>query len=442
MKKNKVIYKDIFVLVMTSLFFIFLCVVCGANNMDQIWEYGFSHNVLQGMLPYKDFNMVVLPFHTYICAFLLKIFFDKYILYLFFHAMMLTVLSFFLYKKTDKSYQYFLCLFFLSLVCAATYNILLLCLFFALLFCEEEKKNDYAVGVILALAILTKQSVGICLLFPTFLLKDKKRIVKRFSSILGIGLLYTLYLIFTGSFYDCINYTFLGLLDFSNKNKVINLFFLFYLVYVVFLIIRYIKTKEKRNIYYICFSTLCIPLFDFHHFFLGIFPFVIECILNLKIKNKLLLRILSIYSLIILFYTLSLDLYNAREYIVEKDKTNLFYLTSEKYQSTYNKSDYILKFYKKYRSRQVYVIGDNSYFYSLDNNIPITRFSHILYGNNGYNGNENLRKKIDALSKNTIFIYDVSPTSKQHNKEIYDYIVKKSIKIDGGKYGVVVYQKK
>ena len=35
-------------------------------NLDEIWNYGFVHNLVTGLEPYKDFNMVIPPFSLFL----------------------------------------------------------------------------------------------------------------------------------------------------------------------------------------------------------------------------------------------------------------------------------------------------------------------------------------------------------------------------------------
>ena len=48
---------------------------------DEIFNYGFAKNILDGLIPYKDFNMIIPPLFAYITAFFLKIFGEKLIIY-------------------------------------------------------------------------------------------------------------------------------------------------------------------------------------------------------------------------------------------------------------------------------------------------------------------------------------------------------------------------
>lgn len=435
---------NILVLSISFVIFFLALVVCQNNMGDQIWEYGFAHNILQGMMPYRDFNMVTLPFHSYLCAFFLKIIADRYIVYLFFHVLLVMGIAILIYRKTNKLYQYFLSCILLLIVTAATYNILLLFFFYLLLYLEEKKDKDVWIGVTLAFSILTKQSVGICLCLPILFLKDKKKVKKRMFPILFIIFSFVIFLISTNSFLSCLDYTFFGLFDFSNKNTNINIIFIIYVLYVYILIRKVLKTKQLKYIYYICFSTITIPLFDFPHFMLSILPFVIDFILKIKVQNKKLVTLLSVYCFLAALCALGLKGYSVYldHYPLETDPNNLFYLTRTKSKEFDQASETIYNFCKKNQKTPIYIIGESSYLFSLDQKIPINKLSMILYGNNGYNGNGKLKKGIDHMPSNTLFILDNTKNSKQHNAEIHNYIMENSKKIRTLYGTVAVYQKK
>ena len=60
-------------------------------DMDLIWNYGFSKNVSDGLIMYKDFNMVITPFYPAITGLLMKILSTNiiafYIIALFIHIL-------------------------------------------------------------------------------------------------------------------------------------------------------------------------------------------------------------------------------------------------------------------------------------------------------------------------------------------------------------------
>ena len=61
------------------------------------------------------------------------------------------------------------------------YNFICFLLLLLLVWCEESKKSDYIIGVILGLIFCTKQTIGISLFIPTFIIlfKSYKRFLKR-----------------------------------------------------------------------------------------------------------------------------------------------------------------------------------------------------------------------------------------------------------------------
>ena len=44
------------------------------NDLDEMWNYNFSKNILEGRLPYKDFNIIIMPLVPYIGTVFLAIF--------------------------------------------------------------------------------------------------------------------------------------------------------------------------------------------------------------------------------------------------------------------------------------------------------------------------------------------------------------------------------
>ena len=44
------------------------------NDLDEMWNYNFSKNILEGRLPYKDFNIIIMPLVPYIGTIFLSIF--------------------------------------------------------------------------------------------------------------------------------------------------------------------------------------------------------------------------------------------------------------------------------------------------------------------------------------------------------------------------------
>ena len=68
-------------------------------SYDEVWNYGFAKNILDGLVPYRDFNMIVPPLFPYLLAVLLAIFSEKLIVYHIFMAIITVIITFVASKK-------------------------------------------------------------------------------------------------------------------------------------------------------------------------------------------------------------------------------------------------------------------------------------------------------------------------------------------------------
>ena len=64
MKKKRLIIGSIL------LFFLFLgtALFCTVFGCDEIWNYGFAVSIYKGLVPYRDFNMVITPFYPFLMS--------------------------------------------------------------------------------------------------------------------------------------------------------------------------------------------------------------------------------------------------------------------------------------------------------------------------------------------------------------------------------------
>ena len=67
-------------------------------NLDEIWNFGFTHNIYSGLVPYKDFNMVLTPLFPMIMALPFYIFGSSMLLFHIENAVLFILLCYFLYK--------------------------------------------------------------------------------------------------------------------------------------------------------------------------------------------------------------------------------------------------------------------------------------------------------------------------------------------------------
>lgn len=72
MKQNKNL-KVIIKYVLLFFTFLIFTLIISPMNIDEIWNYGFSYNIYKGLVPYRDFNMVLTPFYPMFMSLFLHI---------------------------------------------------------------------------------------------------------------------------------------------------------------------------------------------------------------------------------------------------------------------------------------------------------------------------------------------------------------------------------
>lgn len=147
--------------------------ICNDMTCDEMWNYGFSYNISNGLIPYKDFNMVITPLFPYLGAIFLLLFGKNFIIYHIFNGIICT--SIFYYMKKNNPKSYYLPYAILLSFSLPNYSLFCLLLLYIIMGLEKKNKNDYLIGLFLGLTFLTKQNVGILLCIPTLFTKDIKK---------------------------------------------------------------------------------------------------------------------------------------------------------------------------------------------------------------------------------------------------------------------------
>lgn len=426
MKKIKIL---IFYIV---LFFVF--VVWGLIqplNLDEVWNYGFAHNIYSGLIPYKDFNMVLTPFFSFIMSLGFHIFGSNILVLHIENAIMLVIMTYLLKKLIGKNYiLVILFLVFPLSITFPSYNIFIFFILVLLIYLEKNNKNDYLIGIVLGLGILTKQSVGLCMVLPSlFYIKDFKKIIKRLVGCLIPLSIFLIYLIATKSLFNFIDLCFLGLFDFAGENH--RNFNIFYVIFIIFIVLYlYVIKKNKKSIsnyYCLSFIAMMVPLFDTYHTQVTFLSFLLFIFLNYNIDFKVHLNLLF-FGVIIGISVILLTMYYKK--IVYPNDINHFeykFMTVDDIEFTKEISEFV----SENSDKNIVYVNSNGYYIKLVNDIPINYLDLINKGNWGYNGSDKLLKQVKSVD-NAIFILDKNELSKlkQTDKEIIKYVIKNGRKID------------
>ena len=72
------------------------------NSLDEIWNYNFARNIANGLIPYRDFNMVQTPLLPLIAGLFLKLFGNELIVMRILGILLISALFFMIYKILKK----------------------------------------------------------------------------------------------------------------------------------------------------------------------------------------------------------------------------------------------------------------------------------------------------------------------------------------------------
>ena len=435
--------------------FLFCLVLCcftySIITSDAIWNYGFSYAIARGEVPYVDFNMVVPPFSpfVYLITFLFS---NSYIVYLFYHSILFVILFYFLEKLFGNKVYLLLILLviptptFLIPIIFPGYNFMLIFLFTLLLYLEKKKCNDYIIGILLGLCIFTKQSVGVFLCLPSLylLLKDRGRFLKRILGIITVCVLFFIYFMIAGNLLEFFDYCVLGMFDFQSNNQgllVTNMYFWLWL-FCVFVLLYFLIKKDNKLLtgYLLCFSTISYPLFDHYH--VGLFLFVFCYLIFSRVSfSKKWLTGFSFVSSVIIYLVFMMVCHRFEiPHIASFSNFEMIKISQKMEKNILVLSDYI----KKNSDENIIFLTNDAYFFKISNQLDITHYDLLNYGNHGYHGTEKLLKSLKK-EENAYFIlssfeYQNVDSNSQFNMDVIDYVLRNYQMIDKvGDYEI--YQK-
>lgn len=428
MKQNKSkILKIIIKYVFLFLIFLVFTLILSPVNIDEIWNYGFSYNIYKGLIPYKDFNMVLTPLYPMIMAGFLHIFGKGILSIHIVNAIILCFSSHLLFKMYGKKAYLIIILFFLPFYLTfPSYNTFLVVLTIILIFLEKEKKDnkniDYLIGVVLGLLILTKQTVGFCVLIGSMIYAgNKNKIGKRVAGCLIPILVFTIYLIATNSYSQFFDLCFLGLLDFSKNSQGFNVYTIITIILLLINIYLIVKEKDKLAYYSLFFSSITIPICDLAH--LSPYLVIISNFIIPKIKKDLInYKALFVSSVLIASILVFSDNYDGAKSAYPNDLNNFNYRYISK--THYDLTKKILNWMDG-KKEQIIFLDANAYYFRLIRDEKIGYIDLINQGNWGYHGSKKLLKTLSQY-KNTYFFIN-KEDYKSHNqidKNTLEYIFK------------------
>lgn len=327
----------------------------GIGNLDELWNYNFARNIANGLIPYKDFNMVQTPLLPIIAGIILKVFSNELIVMRILAVILNSTIIFLMYKileklNVNKKLIVLSLLVWISItkdyICFDyNYMILLVTLIITYIELFNNRTNilkskcriNIIIGLLSGTAILFKQSIGIIICIVALFHKitfirnrnDLKEFIKTFlTRLLGVLIpimMFIIYLGYNNALLDFIDYAVIGISTFSNKISYIELINsnniitkLLSILVPTSLVILYIYSVMKNKMYsntLIAYSigmfAIVFPISDEVHFTIGITMGIISLVYvifkiytliktNNKIELKGLIKKIEIYIKIFL----------------------------------------------------------------------------------------------------------------------------------------------
>ena len=394
--------------------------ICNPVILDEIWNYGFTYNIANGLIPYKDFNMVITPFYPFLGALFLIIFGKSLLVYHIFNALICTGIFYFMKITLNKSYYIVYSI--LLLVSLPNYSLFSILLLYIILYLEDNKKNDFLIGIFIGLTFLTKQNIGIMFVLPSILTKKFKQIKNRTIGFIIPNIIFFLYLIITDSLLSFIDYAFLGLSSFAENNILFSMWGTLTIIAIIYLIYQYMITKDIKVLYLLFFQIIAYPIFDTYHVLIPFIPVLGYFLSKLNLVVKVTQVAFIIFIGIVFAYNINNILNGNNRFPNDTNVCKMRILDDNTISNINEVSNYLKE------NKDVYIINDKAYVYKLESDIPINKFDLLNDGNLGKDGDIRLIKEIEYKCREKVCtflmredeIYDDTLT--QTNRKIINYI--------------------
>lgn len=365
------------ILLYCLIFLVILSIVLNnkIGNLDEIWNYNFARNVANGMIPYKDFNIVITPLLSLLTGLVIKASVNQLMIMRILAAILCASVIMVSYKilnslniKKEISLIFIFGIGYLlkDYYCidynwASLFVVLLLIYYEIKQYKREDNllnvnmKSDIFLGILAGLTFTLKQTSGflicVALLGNKLLFVRNKEELKTFCKtfcyrLIGIFIPITalmIYLVVNNATKDFISYTIKGVSGFSNyipyknllKINIVGILSVFIPISFLYVWVKtIIKEKDKKEyfllVYGLAIFVIAFPISDNIHFLIGSIPSIILILYEvynilqilytkiLKNKKILLCIIVFINAFVILIAT-SYCIRNFANYIKERE---------------------------------------------------------------------------------------------------------------------------
>ena len=411
--------KKIFLFLILTFVYFFFNYFIHPTTGDEVWNFGFSYNIAKGAIPYRDFNMVILPLYSLLFAIPLKLFANKLFVFHLFNAIFSSFVLVFINKNNNIFSVIYLFLLVNLVPVIYGYNYFIMLLLILVLYIEANnyKYKNEIIGLLLGCILDTKQNVGLALFIP-YIINSKDKL-KSLAYLCFPSILILVYLLINNALFECIDYCFLGLKNFKNnlyKPQSVYMciiFIIFEILLISYLLIKYKKSKDLNYIYLLVFQALVYPIFDTYHILISLIPIFYS--VSSKIDNKKYYILLNIIIAICYF---------DNEYKIYLSNLNNFKYRNLGSSIVDKNIEKEIDFFEKNNKKRIFIFTDDAYILKIAMNKEINKFDLINTGNMGAD-EKNYINEIEKIckNKNCIFIANKVPAG-QLSPTIINYVNK------------------
>lgn len=486
-KKTKENIFKVFVIILFFISIFSIIMPRALGNYDELWNFNFANQMANGLIPYKDFNMIQTPLMPMVCSIFLKIFGQELIVM----RVLAVILNLMIFYVSYKILSYLkvskplilgtLISIFLLLqkYMYIDYNLGLLLILLLIIYLELRKttqklelhiKYDILIGILSGLCFTLKQSIGMVAIiaivgYQILKVKNKNDLIlfikialfRALGALIPIGIL-IIYLICNNALKDFISYAILGIGTFSNNipytrlifadNKITFIFsMLVPILLIIMLIITLVKRRKVVTIFTVFSLTsflLVFPISDEIHFYIGIVPILIYISYlisrflrginwkNRKKKKYIFLR--TFLSCVIILSSIYFGYMNIKkniDYFRNMDTQTLMngykYITMSEY--TKKKIEIVDNFILS-QNKPVYILDAEAVLFRIPINQYYKDYDMFLKGNLGKDGEEGQIQKLEADDNKIILIRkDTIKRNWQNPEEVRKYVKENYTKV-------------
>lgn len=392
--KNVVRYVFVFLFALGILIFF-----SSINTYDAIWNYGFSYALSKFQTPFVEINMITPGFYPMIMSLGMFLCHNN-LVFLIEQALFFTFAFYLLYQLFQKKawmFLFFMC-FPSFLVFTPTYNFFLLVLVILLVYLEQRKKSDLWIGVVLGIAVLTKQTVGVFLLLPSIVIcfKDLKRLGKRVLGFCIPCFIYLFFLLITHSFSAFFDLCVLGLFDFaSNNTEVVTGYFVLAILLFIISILYVIKNpKDILGYYVLAFFSVMIPIFSYYHFYVYLVAVSLLLMNKLPISTNYIRNLSLLLCFMVVVFNIFLQFGGEKHSFLGIHNFNFLYTTED------SRDSFLVldQLYSKYQKKgNVEILSSENPWIKIKREEKLNYFAVYLSGNFGYHGSKKMIQKVKDL---------------------------------------------